>query len=252
MSSPFKPPRASPGEQRALLQSVLERASNAIRRRPALVVFDLDGTLLDNRPRSVAILHELADAWAQRHPREAERLRRADAADLAYLLEESLELLGIRDRELVDEAKSFWRERFFTDRFLSHDRPTEGAVSFTRACHEAGANVVYLTGRDLPNMALGSLASLRDLGFPIGVPATQLVLKPNAADDDTQFKRLVAPQFHRSGEVIASFDNEPGNCNLFTELFPEADSVLVDTQHLPGAPALDQRVRVIEHFGHEP
>ena len=161
-------------------------------------------------------------------------------------------MIGVSDEALIEEALAFWKDRFFTDDFLAHDQPTEGAVEFARACYEAGATLVYFTGRDLPNMALGSLASLRDLGFPIGVPGTQLVLKPDAATDDTEFKLANAPRLARSGNVIASFDNEPGNCNIFRQLFPKAESFLVDTQHLPGAPDLDPSVRVIESFWFEP
>ncbi len=251
MASSFKPPPVSRGDQTKLLRSVIERAG-AARNRPPLVVFDLDGTLLDNRPRSLAILHDLAEVWAGRYPREAELLKQAEFERLVYLVEESLGLIGVEGEQLVEEALSFWRDRFFTDDFLVHDRPTEGALEFARACYDAGATIVYFTGRDLPNMALGSLASLRDLGFPIGVPGTQLVLKPDAETDDSTFKQLHAPRLSRSGDVIAAFDNEPGNCNIFKQLFPEAESFLVDTQHLPGAPDLDARVRVIESFGIEP
>ena len=35
---------------------------------PRVVVFDLDGTLIDNRPRTCAILHEIAAAWRSTEP----------------------------------------------------------------------------------------------------------------------------------------------------------------------------------------
>ena len=152
------------------------------------------------------------------------------------------------DVERIAEAHAFWRDRFFADGHLHHDKPIPGAVEFARACYDAGATLVYLTGRDLPLMGIGSFRSLRDNGFPIGVPGTELVLKPDAEMDDEAFKRLEAPKLARVGAIVASFDNEPGNCNMILAQNPECESVLLDTQHLPGAPPLNPRVHVIADF----
>ncbi len=243
-------PSLDPAAQTALLRRVVERASE---RRAAggvapVVVFDLDGTLMDNRPRSAAILAELAREWEATHPEMAGRMAAARPDELAYLFNESLQRLGVSDREMIDRAVKFWRERFFHDKYLSHDVEVPGAVAFARAAYEAGALVVYLTGRDLPLMGLGSWSSLRDLGFPIGVVGTELVCKPDASVHDEVFKLGVAPALARVGEVIAAFDNEPGNCNIFRRAHPGALTVLLDTQHVPGAPPLDEGVVCIRDF----
>ncbi len=243
-----KHPRLPRKRQAELLSSVIQRVADEADRFPQLIVFDLDGTLLDNRPRSVAIMHELAARWEGTNPQEAELLRDADSETLAYLFEDNLRALGVRDERLLGEALDFWKERFFTDDFLLHDQPVDGAVEFAEKCYEAGATLVYFTGRDLPNMALGSLASLRDRGFPIGVPGTQLVLKPNAQLGDDEFKRDYMPALRRSGHLVATFDNEPGNCNIFKAVFPDIEAFLLDTQHLPGAPDPRPDVHVIEDF----
>ena len=65
---------------------------------------------------------------------------------------------------------------------------------------------------------------------------------------DEHYKRDVCPEMGRVGDVIASFDNEPGNCNAFLEHFPSAASVLLATQHMPGAPALQTGVDIIADF----
>jgi hypothetical protein len=243
-------PSLDPAAQSTLLRRVVERAreqrgASAV---PPVVVFDLDGTLMDNRPRSAAILAELAREWSASRPDIASRLAAARPDELAYLFNESLQRLGISDTALVDEAVAFWRKRFFHDSYLSHDVEVPGAVGFARAVYEAGALVVYLTGRDLPLMGLGSWSSLRDLGFPIGVVGTELVCKPDAATHDETFKQGVAPALGRVGEVIAAFDNEPGNCNIFRRAYPDALTVLLDTQHVPGAPPLDAGVVCIRDF----
>ncbi len=248
MSGDVKHTALTSEAQTALLSKIIARAVRAPGRPPPVVVFDLDGTLMDNRPRSLAILLEIAGVWGDREPEVADRLRTATPQGLAYLFHESLHRLGITRTDLVAEAEEYWRARFFRDEHLVHDVPLPGSVAFAKACYEAGAVLVYLTGRDLPLMGLGTFRSLRDLGFPIGVAGTEVILKPDAAMPDEAFKRIAAPELTRVGTVIASFDNEPGNCNVFLSTYPECNSVLVDSQCMPGAPPLSPGVTVITDF----
>lgn len=222
------------------------------RRQPAVVVFDLDGTLMDNRPRVVAILQELAEHWRGPHPEAAACCARAEPDDIVYGFVQNLKHLGVVDPALHGEGFDFWKARFFADPHVRHDVEVRGARAFARACHEAGAVVVYLTGRDLPNMALGSFASLRDLGFPIGVIGTELVVKPRFETPDVDFKRAVAPDLSRLGTVVAAFDNEPANVHVFLEAHPSTLGVFLDTQYAPDPPPLDERAMVIHSFEIEP
>jgi hypothetical protein len=235
-------------DDQATLRAIVRRCRTERGGATPVVVFDLDGTLLDNRPRTAAILREYAARCRGALPELARRLEAARSADLAYLLSDSLERLGARETTLVADMEAFWRERFFADGHLVHDVPVAGAVGYVRSCYDAGAILVYLTGRDLPLMGLGTFQSLRDLGFPIGLPATELVLKPDAGMPDEAFKRLAAPELARVGNVVAAFDNEPANCNVMRAHYPDAHVVFVDTQHMPGAPPLDPGVRVVRDF----
>jgi hypothetical protein len=194
------------------------------------------------------ILQELAEAWRESFPEAAERARTATPDGLAYLFQDTLAKLGVHEPALVAQAVTFWKERFFHDRYLAHDEEVAGAAAFARAAHDEGATILYLTGRDMPNMSAGSWSSLRTLGFPIGVVGTELVCKPHFDVPDEHFKREVAPTIARLGEVIAAFDNEPGNCNIFLRAHPTCTSVLLDTQHVPGAPALDEGVICLTDF----
>lgn len=233
-------------QQNALLRRILDRA------RPSgssakVVVFDLDGTLLDNRPRTCAILRELSREWASLHPAESALLAKIGPEQLEYLVSDSLTKLEFSPAR-VTEACAYWKAHFFADDHIRFDQPLPGAVEFTRACYESGAIIAYFTGRDLPQMSVGSWKSLRDLGFPIGVPGAELVLKPAFEMPDADFKREYGPRLARLGEVVAVFDNEPGNCNVILDQFGSAECVFVDTQHFPGAPALDPRVHVVGDF----
>jgi hypothetical protein len=242
------PPRLSPAERKALFDRIVDRCRPRAGEPVPVVVFDLDGTLMDNRPRTALILRELAAELRAEAHSAAELLAAAEPERLAYLLAESLKQLGLEHPEVLTRAEVFWRERFFSDAYLKHDVAIAGAVEFARRCYDAGAVLVYFTGRDLPYMSLGSFQSLRDLGFPIGVVGTELVLKPDAKIPDEAFKREEGPKIARIGKIVAAFDNEPGNCNAFLEMVPDAEVVFVDTQHLPGAPPLAPRVSVVPDF----
>jgi hypothetical protein len=252
MTTPFFHRRLDAPARAALLRRVLDAVRAQAEQGPAVVVFDLDGTLMDNRPRVVAILHELAEHWYARHPDAAECCARAVADDIGYGFVENLRRLGVHGSALHEEGFAFWKERFFRDPHVRHDVEVAGARAFAHAVHQAGAVVVYLTGRDLPNMALGSFASLRDQGFPIGVIGTELVVKPRFEMPDHVFKRGVAPDLRRLGKVIASFDNEPSNVNIFLEAHPGSIGVFLDTQYAPDPPPLDPRADVIHTFEMEP
>ncbi len=248
MSANPKYPRLSPHETSVLLRAIVGRCRPTPGGPTPVVVFDLDGTLMDNRPRTCTILKEFAETLGPAEASVASRLRDVHPDELAYLLTDTLQKLGITQTDVVGRAEQFWRDRFFADDHLAHDVEVPGAVTFAKACYDAGAILVYMTGRDLPMMGIGSFRSLRDLGFPIGVPGTELVLKPDANMPDEAYKRLEAPKLARVGRVVAVFDNEPANCNTLLAQNPECDSVLLDTQHLPGAPPLDPRVKVIADF----
>ncbi len=249
MKSIFHPQRLSAPDRAALLRRILDRARvRAEAGTCPVLVFDLDGTLIDNRPRVVAILHELGEHWREAHPEAAARCRAATVADIGYGVIDNMKRLGVDQAWLHEEGLTFWKQRFFTDLYQAHDVEIPGAVKFARACHDAGALLVYLTGRDLPGMALGTFKSLRDLGFPIGTMGTKLVTKPAFEIPDTEFKQSVARDLGRFGEVIGVFDNEPANCNLLLEAYPACDSVFVDSQHAPDPPDLDPRVAVIDTY----
>lgn len=104
MASAYK--RMSAAEQHALFARIVSRCRPRVGEPVPVVVFDLDGTIMDNRPRTVVILQELAAELEREAHSAAERLAAAHTESLAYLLTESLERLGIEHPDLVERAST--------------------------------------------------------------------------------------------------------------------------------------------------
>jgi hypothetical protein len=209
------------------------------------VIFDLDGTLYDNRPRTVEILRRAAKKLPP-SSLDSARLLQLKPSHFQYSIRDALVAAHVDDLEW---ALSAWVAGFFCNDFLSFDAPYPGAVNLVCELHAREAQIVYLSGRDEPLMGAGTRQSLRDWGFPLDVPRTSVILKPDARLDDVAWKSdVIASQFGAGASVLAAFDNEPANCNSFVHHCPNALVYLVDTGHTPNAPAPDPRVIPMTEF----
>ena len=85
-------------------------------------------------------------------------------------------------------------------------------------------------------MEFGTARGLTRHGFPLWQGRCELHLKPAREMADDAFKKDVLRTIDSlRGVVIATFDNEPGNCNLLIQHFPEAMNFLVGEVHSPEA-----------------
>lgn len=230
------------------LHDVIERCKTRVGGRPPVVVFDLDGTLFDNGPRTWQILVELAEHEGNRALRQA--LDALPRTALPYLLQETMQRAGYEDPGLVARAAAFWKARFFTDDYQRFDEPLTGALRYVEELYQAGATLAYLSGRDAPKMLVGCAASLRQHGFPVGLPRTAIVLKHRFEDLDLDFKREALGFMDDLGVVVATFDNEPANCNLFADRWPGALHFFVETAHAPNPPPLHAAVARVADLAH--
>ena len=142
-----------------------------------------------------------------------------------------------RIRELQREGFKFWLEAFFSDDYARLDTALDGAVEAVRRLTASGITIAYVTARP-EKMTPVTVECLARLGFPIGVPGTILVTRPESAGSDEEAKALAYGWLASLGTPILSADNEPGHVNATLRRFPEALNVLVDTRHSPGAPDL--------------
>lgn len=198
----------------------------------AVVVFDLDATLLWSGPRHLRIARE----FAALRPRAAGSVARMVAEDFGYEAHVALRAAGVRDARLLAEFRRFWGQLYFTSKYAMADLPQPGAVDFVHACHERGGRVVYLTGRDEAKMGDGTRRSLLRHAFPLG-RGTRLMLKPKTRMSDHEWKQQALPLVEAEGRVVATFENEPRNANLYARRFPDALHFLLETVCSPDAEA---------------
>ncbi|MCS6797469.1 MAG: HAD family hydrolase [Myxococcota bacterium] len=233
-----------------VLRGVLERiaAASSAGGSVPIAVFDLDGTLYDTRPRTLQVLGEYADHVAVERPDVAEALRSLELSHVHHLLRETLRECGLTHADVIRDVTHFWQQRFYSDDYLAYDVPRPGAQEYVQACHDAGASIIYLAERDVAGMLLGTVASLRDHGFPLAMPGVQLVLKPDATLGDETFKRAVLPTLSRGGEVVGYFDDDVASCNLARATFVRAAVGVVDAQTVPGAPEADPGIERVADF----
>lgn len=226
MSLPYSPRLSAdrlidPQAPRRVLERLRRWESSATGARP-LVIFDLDSTLLDNRPRQARIIREFGAEVGH------DRLMACGPEHLeGWSLRASMERCGLTAEEVrrhEQGIRRFWRRRFFTSDYCIDDIALTGAVAFIGKVQETGASIVYCTGRDI-TMEAGTLACMTREGFPLPASTAStvhLLMKPHTSIDDDDWKRSVRDRLLALGQPVAAFDNEPSHINIYREHFPDA------------------------------
>lgn len=247
--------------QSQLLQAVLDKVKEEVDLRiknggqPVKVIFDLDSTIFDVKPRSLRILKEFggtAEARAM-NPKLAEWSLGLNAHKLLYTIEESARANNVEGSEeelkaYFKAAFAYWRDRFFTHAYLTVDHPTPGAVEFAHRVVDLGATAVYLTGRDWPGMGKGTRSMLEFCGFPMDPNHSELIMKPHASLDDSDFKDEALRELRATSNAVALFDNEPANFHVFEKNFPDAYLVFYHSNCSTKEARTVKRLYKIENF----
>lgn len=206
----------------------LEALLDRLEREPGLCVFDLDSTLLDNRPRSARIFREFGIEAALPALGTIEPDHFVD-----WNLERAMQSCGLDAQTIARHGaalRDFWAARFFTSAYCVEDVAIPGAPSFVHALARL-CTVCYLTGRD-ESMRAGTLACFAREGFPLpDQAAIHLLMKPTAETLDDEFKRQAHTELPGLGTLVAAFDNEPTHVNDYAVSFPDARVVHLATDH---------------------
>lgn len=213
-----------------LLDAVLDRVNVSATDGgfPPLVVFGLDGTLFDTRPRTLEILRRFADAIEDSQPDVSETLRALGLHQMHHLVRDTLDACDITDVATRRQISAHWQALEHAEALLSYDEPQAGAADFVREVHRAGAGVVYLTSRSRDSALLATVEQLYDHGFPVGEAGVHLALKPDPAQRDENFKRTCLANLARFGDLVALFDADLFVCEMGRTYYPEATVALLD------------------------
>jgi hypothetical protein len=200
--------------------TVLERVLARVRAMPgAVVVFDLDSTVLDNKPRQARILREFGAAHG------IDKLMQARTGHwVDWSITHAMANAGLSDDEVArwaDAAKQFWRERFFTSEYCRDDEAIAGARDYLAAVAATGGVIAYCTGRHEP-MRGGTVENFARLGYPLPGARVQLLMKPVFELSDDDWKVEAFARLKQLGGVVAVFDNEPTHVNGYRTGFPDA------------------------------
>jgi hypothetical protein len=213
----------------------------------AVLAFDLDSTLFDNRPRQSRILREFGAARGLTQLGVCVESHWTSGWDMKTAMR-NCGLSSEQIEAVYSEARAFWVERFFTSEYCLEDVAIEGAAAFTHAVVGTGAQLVYVTGRH-EGMREGTLGAMRRCGLALpGEGATHLIMKPTLRESDDAFKRQAHARLGTLGKVIAAFDNEPTHANDYQHHFPEATVVHLATDHSGRPVQLLESVISIPHF----
>ncbi|MEO0337222.1 MAG: HAD family hydrolase [Pseudomonadota bacterium] len=200
------------------------------------LVLDLDSTLFCVSPRTQFILRqfsssEFAKRFANDHKEALAKIQQVSTTPRDWGIGSSLIRHDVRGRlDFFEAVRLHWIQHFFSNEMLVHDEPYEGAVEFVLDCHQKGAHIGYLTGRDVPRMGTGTLEQLKRWGLPLDDPE-DLQMKPHTGLDDIDYK--VGFFSHLDGDLSRTWfvDNEPTILHAVAERIPQVNIVYADTVH---------------------
>ncbi len=236
-----------------LLRQILNKISDLQSQgKKSLAVFDLDSTLFDVSPRLQQILVDFAlhPAHKKQFPEQVQLFKNIRTERKDWGIKNALERAGLDKHhpEFLTAVRDFWIERFFANEYLQYDLPFDGAVEYVTSVANLGAEVVYLTGRDVQRMGAGSALTLKKWGFPLDNIQTHLVLKPHKDLDDAQFKTdWFASLPENKFSDVWFFENEPVNIHHLREQLPHVNVIFFESTHAGKAePPVD--IPAIMHF----
>jgi FMN phosphatase YigB (HAD superfamily) len=236
-----------------LLERILNLTRQAkLENRQLKAIFDLDSTLFNVSPRIIKILHDFANLPSIKNdfPKASEKLLTLEPHLSDFGVKRTLTRIGFEtpNQEFIIKIVDYWKKEFFGSDHLHLDVPYPGAQKFVKDLYDAGAEILYLTGRDVPRMLKGTMQSLKLHGFPVDADHANLLLKPSTSHNDSEFKKEFFKKLDQSSKDIWFFENEPTNIHLVYENCPHINIVFVNTVHSGKSPEPGAHILQIPGF----
>jgi hypothetical protein len=228
----------------AALGEVLEAARAARQAgRGAVVVMDLDETVVDSTPRRWAASRDVAQVLCGTGALSAPACETALSLNLSeiYRLANSYDSAALARRLGFDPRAREWDliasemlKAYLSGRYEQWDQPVPGSNAYVHELRQAGARVYFVSSRFDDVQRASTLASLRALGFvgegPAQADERDVVLRPRAMSS-IEFKRWAFGRIKvesAGARVVGAFENEPENIQAMKAAFPGARLVFVE------------------------
>lgn len=184
------------------------------------VVFDIDDTLADTRVRTLTV----AKAWDQANGTHYfDRLTLAQVGHNGLETAKALGLPWAAERAFSEH----WETAFWDGANFVHDAPIADIVALARQAKEAGADVVFLTGRT-QDRETATIAQLKRFG--LDASHRTVVSKPDLGTRTVPFKAQWLEKSVDEGKPVAFFFTESRrDIAGIQSAFPAAASVLLDS-----------------------
>jgi len=205
----------------------------------SLLIFDIDSTLIDTSYRTAAIFKEFAkqaphkDIWPDLCKQIRDWQDLVEVYDPIDFLNQHAGMQIERNSNTGHYILRFWKERFFDELWLSHDRPYAGGREFVYQCLHEGADIAYLTGREESTALEGTKRWLSTHRFPLldKEKRTRLMLKENHQMKDHLYKAEGLKKLKQGYDLICFFENEVELILMAKQEHPEINSILFDSVH---------------------
>ncbi len=172
------------------------RAARAAGRR-AMVVFDLDNTIFDTRPRTLAAARDFDSLG------KSDWFARLDLAGVRRDGRETAVAAGV-PAPVVESFAAHWDDFFWRPANLVLDEPIASTVCWAHLARAAGVEVRYLTGR-IESLHAASVAALRRIG--LHADPDDVTCKPDLSVPTAPWKREILDRW-RAEAVVGWFMTE--------------------------------------------
>jgi len=211
-----------------LISMILDKLSGW-KHEPRFVLFDIDGTVLQNFPRQLAILRQILIPTFPSLQNNAQVDTMFASSSHSYSIIPELKKYFTSSYQFSAMKKEF-ASHFLSNRFLHYDTFFPGVKQFFHFLLQNQINIKFITGRP-EIMKEGTIKSLQTI-LPVEFDFhTSLVLKPSPEIDDFDYKErfIHANISDFSSQMLAYIDNEAPMCQIVKNILPESIVIHVNS-----------------------
>lgn len=202
-------PRTAAKKQRVQRSAQAKRKAKVLDavKKADVLVFDIDNTVMDTRPRTVLAVREFAKTY-EGNLTDAQRknLSKITVEQAGRDGEETARKFRL-DGEATEALQDHWVDTWWNPKNAALDKPMRQAREIFRAAK--GKEIIYLSGRQ-DDWMRATVAQLKKAGFP-NADSKHILLKSGAFGRTPQWKVKELRALARSGKKVIFFEDSRTN-----------------------------------------